>query len=118
MIHQRAWVDIDGMLYQILETDIHLVMTVFKDALNEIAHQTYLDEDLRLLRIPIDFYEAAVLQYAKICPFKTLMGAYGLNKFKEGDIVIHVNFEDMRVYSHIAGISQEVSVEKTQVAVI
>ena len=46
------------------------------------------------------------------------MGAYGLNKFKEGDIVIHVNFEDMLVYSHIAGFSHEVSVEKTQVAVI
>ena len=118
MKQPRIWVALNDMLFQVIEKDIHLVMKVFKNAMDEIADYTYLDEDLRLLRLPIDFYEAAVVHYAKICPLKTLVGAYGLNNLREGDTVIHVNFDDMTLYSHIAGRGQEVSAKKMQVAVI
>lgn len=118
MKQPRIWVGLNDMLFLVIERDIHLVMKVFKDAMDEIADYTYLDEDLRLLRLPIDFYEAAVVHYAKICPLKTLVGAYGLNNLREGDTVIHVNFDDMCISSQIAGISPELRTEKPQVAAI
>jgi len=106
------------MLFPILESDIPLAMKIFNDALDEISHHPYLDDDLRLLRLPIDFYEAASLLYAKICPFKTLIGAYGLNNMQDGDTVIHINFDEMCISSRIAGIPPELRTEKPQVAAI
>jgi hypothetical protein len=113
-----AWVSLDGMLYQIFENDISLVEKIFKMALAEVSSNSYLDDEIRQLRLPIDFYEAALLDYAKICPFKPLLGVYGLNNCKEGDIVIHVDFDKMEICSQIAGIAQDMNVEKVQVAVI
>jgi len=41
-----------------------------------------------------------------------------LNNLREGDTVIHVNFDDMCISSRIAGISPELRTEKPQVAAI
>jgi len=113
-----AWVSLDGMLFPILEHDISLVEKVLRSALAAVSHNSYFDEEIRQLRLPIDFYEEALLGYAKICPFKPLLGVYGLNNCKEEDVVIHVDFDKMEIYSYIVGISRDVSVEKPQVAVI
>lgn len=118
MIPSHAWIDLDGMLYPIIERDMHLVMKIFNEAMDEISHRTYQDEELRLLRFPIDFYEAAVVQYGKMNPFKTLIGVCGLNSLREGDEVVHIDCKNMTVYSQIKGVSQEISSDKGQVAVM
>lgn len=114
----HAWIELDGLLYPIVERDIQLVVKIFKDTMDEIVHHTYLDEDLRLLRLPLDFYEAATVQYAKMYPFRTLMGVEGANTYKKGDAVFHLNFEDMTVYSQIEGVSHEMSCDEGEVAVL
>jgi hypothetical protein len=118
MTPPRAWLNLDGMLYPIFETDMHLIMKILKDAMDEISRLTYLDEDLRILRLPMDFYETAVLNYAKIFPFKSLLGADGLNNFREGDVIVHIDFAEMTVCSQILEVPIESKPESQKVAVI
>ncbi|MGV8088112.1 MAG: hypothetical protein ACP5NU_03515 [Methanomicrobiales archaeon] len=117
MMPPQAWIDLDGMLFPIIERDMHLVMKIFNDAMDEISLRTYPDEELRLLRFPIDFYEAAAIHYAKMYPFKPLMGVCGSNSLMEGDEVIHVDFKNMTIYSQINGVTQEMSGDESQAAV-
>jgi hypothetical protein len=118
MTPPQAWLNLDGMLYPIFETDMHLIMKILKDAMDEISRLTYLDEDLRILRLPMDFYETAVLNYAKIFPFKSLLGSDGLNNFREGDVIVHIDFEKMTAYSQILEGAIKSKTETQKVAVI
>ncbi len=118
MIPSHAWIDLDGMLYPIIERDMHLVMKIFDEAMDEISQRIYPDEELRLLRFPIDFYEAAVAQYAKMYPFRTLIGVCGLNSLKDGDEVVHIDCKNMTVYSQGEGVSQKMHCDEGQVAVL
>jgi hypothetical protein len=111
-----AWVALDGMLYQIMERNISLIEKIFKTALLKISHNTYLNDEIKQLRLSMDFYETVLLDYDKICPFRPLLGAHASSMCKEGDLVFRVDFEEMMVYSRIWGISSEGSVKKAQVA--
>ena len=71
------------MLPPILENDITPGVTILKDAMDEIYRLACRHENVRILRFPIDFYDAAVMNYARLSPFKSLVGPYGLNTFRK-----------------------------------
>ncbi len=99
-----AWVALDGMFYPIFEVDVSLVEQIFKTTLLKISHNSYLNEEIRQSRLPIDFYEMAFMAYEKICPFNPLMGMNGSNNCKTGDVVFWVDFEGMKVWRGSRGI--------------
>jgi hypothetical protein len=111
-------VALDGMFYPIFEEDVSLVELIFKTALLKISHNSYLNEEIRHSRLPIDFYEMAFMDYEKICPFKPLMGMNGSNNCKNGDVVFWLDFRGMRVFYRIWGVTGNIKNEKTQIAMI
>lgn len=106
------------MSYRVLESDLSLVMKIFHTAMNDVLNTPYPDDEIRRLRLPIDFYEAALLHYAKFSPSNPLFGFYGLNNYKEGDTVIHIDFDKMKISIEIAGIPQDIDGRMLQIAAI
>ena len=93
-------------------------MELFHKAMSDVLNTSYPDEEIRRFQLPHDFYDAALLHYARISPSNPLFGFYGLNNYKEGDTVISVDFEKMKIHCEIAGIPQDIDVRRQEIVVL
>lgn len=118
MTISSTWIVLDKMCYRVLENDLPLVLEIFHTAMNDVLNIAYPDDEIRRLQIPHDFYERALLHYARISSPNPLFGFYGLNNYKEGDTVIHIDFEKMKIFSEIAGIPQDIDVRRQEIVVL